>query len=218
MKQARQSGFTLSEMVISATIFSVVIGAPAALFINVNKAYRNETFNQDMDRQARRVLDDISARLKLSNLGQFSLPTAGNFLFPAFTNGFDFAAVTGYVAGAPVTGMTERFRLEYTAEDPNDGLDNDSDGLIDEQRIAWVENVGALNQRTRVIAHWVRESLEGEIPGNNIDDNANGLVDEGGLCFSVEGNRVNVWLTLERRMGDGTLITRTATKVIAMRN
>jgi len=218
MKKVRQSGFTLSEMIISATIFSVVIGAPAALFINVNKAYRNETFKQEMDSQARRVLDAISARLKLSNPGTFSLPPAAAFIFPAFTNSFDFATVTGYVAGAPVPGMTEGFRLQYTAADPNDGLDNDSDGLIDEQRIVWVENVGSPNQRTRVIAHWVREDLEGEVPGNAIDDNANGLTDEGGLCFSVDGNRVIVWLTLERRMADGTLITHTASRTIALRN
>jgi len=234
VKHKRQSGFTLSEMVISATIFSVVIGAPAALFMNVNKAYRNETFNSELDRQARRALDEISERLRLSALSTFSSPVAPPpplppppppalpttppsypNVAPNSVSGFVFAEVIGY---PPLPPIPESFQLQYTAADPNDGLDNDSDGLIDEQRIVWIENVGLANQRTRVITEWVRENLEGEIGNNFIDDNGNGLVDEAGLCFDLDGERLNIRLTLERRMGDGTLITHTAQRTIALRN
>ena len=64
----------------------------------------------------------------------------------------------------------------------------------------------------------MRENLEGEIGNNLIDDNGNGLVDEAGLCFDLDGERLNIRLTLERRMGDGTLITHTAQRTIALRN
>ena len=160
-------------MVISATIFSVVIGAPAALFMNVNKAYRNETFNSELDRQARRTLDEISERLRLSALSTFSSPIAPPpplppppppalpptppsypNVAPNSVSGFEFSEVTGYAGGAQLTASPESFQLQYTAADPNDGFDNDSDGVIDEQRIVWIENVGLANQRTRVITEW----------------------------------------------------------------
>ena len=218
MKNHRKSGFTLSEMAIAATIFSFVIGAPALLFLSVNRSYRNESFSSEMDRQARTILDAVSQQLKLSETGSFTPPVTANLIAPNSITSLDFAQVTGYVGGAAVFGNRERIEFQYTAADPDDGLDNDSDGLIDEGRVVRIENVGLPNQRTRVLGQWVRESLEGEIPNNFIDDNANGLVDEGGFALDVDGNRVNVWLTLERRMSDGTLVTHTARKTIALRN
>ena len=63
----------------------------------------------------------------------------------------------------------------------------------------------------------VRPFLEGE-QMNGVDDNGNGLIDEKGLVFTLDGSRVTVRLTLERKSETGELITRTVETMITCRN
>ena len=61
---------------------------------------------------------------------------------------------------------------------------------------------------------YLRQSLprlEGEIGGNNLDDNGNGLVDERGLSFVLEGGRLTVRVTVEKKERDGSVRKETST-------
>ena len=71
--------------------------------------------------------------------------------------------------------------------------------------------------QTTVLARFVREYLEGEVP-NGKDDNGNGLVDEMGLSFDSIGMVWTVRLTLERRDANGNLCTQTVQTAVKMRN
>jgi prepilin-type N-terminal cleavage/methylation domain-containing protein len=208
MKTTKRAGFTLSEMVIAAVVFSIALGAPASLYVSTSRLYRNESAVRELEAISRTILGEIVGRVRLSSSGGTTLATLSTV---------DFQRTTGYAAGAAVLGDPERFELRYTLADPDDGVDNDGDGLVDECSVAWVENQGLVTERSRRIGEWVRESLEDEIPDNGVDDNGNGLIDEPGLAFAPDGERLTVWLTLER-MVSGNRITFTAQRSIAFRN
>jgi hypothetical protein len=126
--------------------------------------------------------------------------------------------VTGFLNDAPVWGPPERLLLEYSPGEVDDGIDNNQNGLVDECRVVWLENPDTVNERRTVLCNWVRETLEGETPGNNADENGNGLDDEPGLCFDFDGNRVTIRLTVERLSPEGFSIMRTLERTISFRN
>ena len=102
--------------------------------------------------------------------------------------------------------------------DPDDGLDNDGDQVVDEKRVNWIENFGLPGQRTHILCNGVRDALEGEVADNGIDDNANGLVDEEGLSITIDGERITIQLTLERQDSLGDHVQHTLRRVVALRN
>ena len=96
-----------------------------------------------------------------------------------------------------VTEAAMRIQLEYEPGDPNDGVDNDGDELVDEGRVVLIRDFGQPGQLQTVLCSGVRELLEGELP-NGADDNGNGLIDERGLCVTWDGARMAVRVTLEK--------------------
>ncbi len=79
-------------------------------------------------------------------------------------------------------------------------------GLTDAAgQLAWKERPDAADERRVVWCNAVRPFLSGE-QMNGIDDNGNGLVDEKGLTFTIEGRKVTVWLTLERKDTHGRTV------------
>ena len=73
------------------------------------------------------------------------------------------------------------------------------------------------NEQRTVLVNGVSAFLEGEL-ANGTDDNTNGIIDERGLCFDLEGDTLNVRLSLERVGPGQRLIVRTQTVSIALRN
>ena len=73
------------------------------------------------------------------------------------------------------------------------------------------------NQKRVVLCSGVAEYLEGETPDGN-DENGNQLRDERGLCFERVGNRLNVYLTVERMDSAGLLWTQTLQTSVHYRN
>ena len=96
-------------------------------------------------------------------------------------------------------------------------MDELPDELIDECEAVLVMDENGPDEQTIVLAHEIREFLEGETQ-NGLDDNGNGLVDERGLCFERTGDDLALRLTLESRDREGRLVTRTLETSVYPRN
>ena len=199
-----------------ASALLVLFASGALLFASSSrKAYRTESLSSELDSSARSALATIGVRLRTASSGNL---TPVGTQAPFNSNWVSFRRGTGYAVGMPQWGDPELITFEYDPGDPDDGVDNDGDGLIDEGRVVWIENQGAPNELRKVLCNWVAEDLEGEIPGNNLDDNENGLVDEPGLSFDFEARRATVRMTLARRDALGVLIEHTVERTFALRN
>jgi type II secretory pathway pseudopilin PulG len=216
MRRARsRSGFSLVELALVVGLLGLVLGIPLLLLRSSRRLQETATTRASLDGLARRTLDALSRRLELS--GVTTIPQAGGG--PALgTSNVEFQPAVDWIDDTVVWGATERLALASEPTDPNDGVDNDGDGLIDEKRVLWTTDLGLLSEQTRVVCKNVADMLTGELGGNGFDDNGNGLIDEQGLVFSFDGDRVTVRLALAARDAGGSTIQHTAERVIAFRN
>ena len=137
---------------------------------------------------------------------------------PVSVSSLQFQRGVGVLNGAIDWGDLEQVAFEYGPDEPNDGIDNDGDGFVDEGRIVHRLRVGTADEQAIILCSDVLEILDGEIAGNLVDDNGNGLVDETGLAFDFESGRLNVRVTVGRLHPDGTPAVRTFVQATAFRN
>jgi len=115
------------------------------------------------------------------------------------------------------TTMTA-IRFESDPADADDGVDNDTDGLVDEHQIVLVRNLGQADEVRSVILTNVAELLAGET-ANMADDNANGVIDETGFSIVADGtNTLRLRLTLQARDPKNNLVNCTMETSVHMRN
>jgi len=217
MKRTSRAGFTIVEMAISATLLAGLLAGVIALTLAGSGAFRAGTSKIDLETRVHVALDRMAH--EIGNAGRGSLfpnpqPVPG--IQGLGTSTLDFQACVGTAGKVPLFGPVQRLALELEPSELDNGLDDDADGLVDEGLVTWTTDLGGPSPRRAVLATGVGELLEGEL-ANGADDNGNGLVDEPGLAFQLIGERVNVWLTLERSV-DGNLLTYTAQRSIAFRN
>ncbi len=213
--RSTRAGSTLLEVILAATLFVLIAASAVTVVDAAVQGYRTETVSAQLDSLARELLDEISEHLRGADLEAVTPP---GVKAPASTSLVDFQRALGFQNDAVLWGPTERLAFEYDPGDPDNGADDDGDGLIDEGRVVWIENPGAAGERRAALCSWVREWLEGETPGNALDDNGNGLVDERGFCLDFAGSRATVRLSLERRDRDGHAIVHTVSRAVTLRN
>src|SRR5262249_30668064 len=188
-----RAGMTLMEVVLGMSLFCA-FASSAFLAIEASAhSYRTETTAAHLDFLAHQALDDVCDQLRAADFASITPPPAPA---PSSASSLDYQDALGFKNGAVEWGPVQRLAFEQDPSDPQDGVDNDGDGLIDEGRLVWIENPGGAGRRT-VLCSQVASSLEGEIPGNGIDDNGNGLIDERGFCIEYTGTRAVAWITLE---------------------
>jgi len=212
----RVEGMTLVEIAVSLTILVGFLGVPAMLLLAASRSYATESSTAKVAEAVREGVEAVSSRLVQSSAG--TVTAVAPVINPAVDDTLTYQRALDYQGGAIVWGTLEQIGFEYSPTDPDDGLDNDGDGLIDEGRVVWTEDPGGLNERKVTLAEWVSETMPGEIPGNGIDDNANGLTDEGGFSFEQAGDRVTIRLAITRPGPQGTTITRTLERTVAFLN
>ena len=209
-----RAGMSIIELVIAAAVAAVVVGMMGMVSSSVNDAQRTGAAISDVDSRAWRLLDRASDRIRAGGMGTIE---PKNIVAPFNTSWIEFEPVIAYTNGAPTLGPKERIAFEYNASEIDDGVDNDGNGLIDDGRVVWTQNVGLAGERRTILCNEVREWLEGEIPGNGLDDNGNGLRDEPGFCINYDGNSVTVHISLEK-WARGFVITRTVERTTRIRN
>lgn len=206
-------GFTLVEVAISSVILGVILLAVGLTTTSGNRAYQAGRAQDRVSTLAQRALDRVADELAMGGATGLT-PTAAA---PLGSSTLTYRRPSGYAAGAVAWGTFNRIDFQYTPEDPNDGVDNDGDGFVDDGVVVLTRDVGTATEDSTVLVRGVREYLEGETP-NTVDDNGNGLTDERGLSFVLAGDQLTIRLTLVARDSEKADITRTVSTVIKVRN
>lgn len=214
VKRGRRAGFTIVELMIGLSLVSVMAGLAMLIQSTGNSALKTSTQQSEAESKSRRGVDRIARELQRAVvMNLFTNFTALAPDSPSLT----YLSAAGLVDGALVPGSVTTIAWESDLRDPNNGLDDDGDGLVDEGVVALRKNVGEANEVRVVICSDVTEFFSGELP-NGADDNGNGLTDEAGLHFTQDGNLITLRLSVEDVSSDGTRVMRTAETSIRLRN
>jgi hypothetical protein len=210
----KKRGTTLMEVAVSL-MFTAIVGTSVLLVMSSgSRAMQMTTMATAVESNGQDAMKKICDRLVGADLTSVLPP---NVVAPGSTSSITFQRVVAFENGVVIWSNPERISLEASPTDPDDGLDNNDNGLVDEGQVIWTENPGLANEHSLVICSWVRENLVGEVPGNGVDDNGNNLVDEAGLSFDFDGRRLSVRLSLERpSSGLGLVGTSTVQKVVIL--
>lgn len=213
------------EVLISISILLLLVGLTAEAVTTSRGAYGQGMSSAAVESVTRRTIDVLAQRLISASAGSVTVddPTPPP---PAdVITWVDYRSVQGY-AGAPLLAPQSRLQLELMSGELDDGLDNDGDGMIDECRLVYIEDVFGGSPSVG-LASSVTRYAEGEL-GNGADDNGDGLVDEAGftvvwqaLVPGATGNRggcMDLQLTLERASGPQTRVQRSVRSTVHVRS
>jgi len=205
-------GTLLVEAIIAAALLGLFAGSAFMVANSATNSYRTRSTGSHLLMRAAEATERVADRLRPVDIGSVTA-VVGNL---TLAEAIDFQR-TELPSATPVVPPIESLVVESEPTDPNDGIDNDGDGLVDELRLVWYENRGTANERSRVLASGITEEYEGETPGNLIDDNGNGIVDERGAGFAFGEGRITFLMSVGE-MRDDRILTRTIERTIALRN
>lgn len=214
--QSRRLGLTMVEVLIVAIILSMLIAGVGLTVRQGSGAYTQGVNAAEVEAGARRLAERIAREL----VDASSDPTRLNCSIPqAGPSWVEYQRCQGFDAGAVIWTPTRRLQLVLQPGELDNGVDDNSNGLVDEHRVELRPDWEFEPDMTVGWGGFVREYLEGEVP-NNLDDNGNGLADERGLC--LEWNEalglLTVRVTLERLDSLGRPLTRTIETAVQIRN
>lgn len=214
-----RSGQTVIEVAFAGVLIAILFGAVALATTRGSGAARQTISTAAVEVHGQRLLGRLASEFldadRVELAGQF---TSGSPA-PIALSSVEYHRIEGFAGGVPTFGPTRRIELRHESGDPDDGIDNDSDGLVDECRVVLVPDADTAPLVAIELGTGVREHLEGEsgMPG---DQNGNGLVNERGLCLTYDAatSTLTLRLTIERRGGDGRRATRTVQTSVYVRN
>jgi len=212
----RRSGLTLVEITLTLSIF---VGVGGTIFLatrSLASAFRTGSLLATLDSQARDGLERVAVLLEQAGNDTLDPPSSDPFL------GGDeivFQRVLGSDPDGSIQyGPLERIRFEASPLDPEDGVDDDGNGLVDDGQVVWIERDGQPDQERHVLLRRVARVAEGEIAGNGVDDNGNGITDEGGFSLVWDAGSVTVRMTVERGVSSAVTTRRAFERTIAFLN
>ncbi len=208
-----ESGVTLTEVLLVSALVVTMVGAMYGLLTAGTDTYAAGVTRADMDNHARSAVDQVAE----------SLIYSGNSVIQPFayaplgTSTISCQECMGYASGARLWGDPVEIMLVPDPADPEDGKDNNHNGLVDEGMLVRIVHPAGGPVRRTVLTRWVRKYLQGEIR-NGKDDNGNGLVDERGFSLCRNGEIWTVRLTVEQVDDKGRPLTATAETTLRPRN
>ncbi len=209
-----RAGFTLVETMIATTVLAIVLGAVGLTVLHGKENFRQGVSVAVLEARAQRILDRIVEELRYA--GRNSLPIVPDL--PSGSSSIEFRVCEGYDGAATIWSNRMSLARVPDPRDPEDGIDNDNDGVVDEGQIILTRNLGEFDELDVVIGSGVRRLLEGEV-ANVADDNGNGLTDEPGLSFLFEGtSSLTIRLSLEAVDPRGQPLVRTVQTSVNLRN
>jgi type II secretory pathway pseudopilin PulG len=213
IRVGRRAGFTVIELMISTVMLSTILFAIGLTVLTGKQNFRQGITQAVLESRAQRALDRIVGELQGAQANSITpVPTA-----PLGSSSLQFRVCTGYDGTAQTWGPWMRIARVADPLDSPDGVDNDSDGLVDEGQVVLTRDVGGANQAITLV-DGVCRYLEGE-KGNGLDDNGNGLTDEAGLSFVVDANgTLTIRLSLAAVDPRGKPLIQTAETSVHMRN
>lgn len=203
-------GSSLVETLVSCAIGALLFGVAGLAIVRTNRTFRVTDSVGDAERLAERSIQQIAREFRDVN--------RNDVIAAATLDAIEYRRIEA-IDGETVTKTAlRRVRLEVDPNDPNDGIDNDRDGRVDERRVVLSTDTSGGGVEV-VLVENVRELLEGELP-NSLDDNGNGLVDEPGFCvtYDLPTGVVTLRLTVERTAPESTAVVRTTETSMRLRN
>lgn len=194
----RKAGFTLLELMIALTIMALVAVNVTMVTRTGSQAARSGAFWQTLNDEADQTLDRISLAL-MSSDAENLYPVA---VAPLYTNEVTYNVSLGVEDGEVIESPPEAITWEQ---------------IEDRGRVQWCENPGLPSERSVTWSNWV-PMFFAEETFNGTDDNGNVLVDESGLAFDMQGELVNIHLTIERQGPDGEWTPTTRRIQVTCRN
>ena len=214
----RASGFTLIEMMISATLLTVVLGGLALAMRGGFGLFSRVSRESDLNARGGRALNRAVSELRGTGQGSFEQDLTTPLGMPkVWSTTLDFRIATGWDGTSLLWGAERRIDVELAPGEIDNDLDDNGDGRIDERRLVFVLDPDLPTEMRVVLINGVSELLEGELP-NGVDDNGNELVDEHGFCLDLDGDALTLRLSIETTDKHGELIVRTLTDTLLLRN
>ena len=215
--RTKTSGFTVVEALISIVLFATVLGGLAMATRRGNELFGQSTASLEVEARLDRTierLEDLLMGASVAGLNpDLTSPVGGPVVW---STNLDWPRVD-FVAGAVVDGPITRLELRLAGGEIENGVDDNDNELIDDHQLVWIDDFGGPNERQTVLVNGVASFLEGET-ANALDDNGNGLIDERGVAFDIDGDTLNVRLTLEHPGPAGSVVQRTNVASISLRN
>lgn len=213
ISRSSRAGVTLLEMVIGASLLTVLLGGLSAVTLSAERVEAQTSAILELESRARRTVDRIAEELRTARRdGLWPQPSA-----PLGSSGLQYQRNEGWSAGAISWSPPLSIALRPSPEDPDYGADGDGDGLVDAGRVIWTRDIGLPGETSATLVNGVSDLTEGET-ANGLDDNGNGLIDERGLSFELDGDMLHIRLTLERIEIGGQRILRTIDTAIGLSN
>jgi hypothetical protein len=201
------------EMSISLGLLVVLMSAVGQVILAGSRAFRTGSAEEALTMKARRTLDRIADELEMAGVSTlFPVPAA-----PFGSSSLRLRTPTGLVNNVVVYGNRTRIALVPDPADPLNGVDDDGDGLVDEEFVQITKDVGLPSQRTVTLAENACPYLQGEVL-DGADGNGNGLIDERGLSFVLVNKQLTVRLTLQGVDQGRRPITCTVQTTVKIRN
>jgi len=180
-------GFTLLETLIVSVCLAVILLGIGAMMTTSRTSFSQGATQTDIQNQIRWAIGKVAQEMKQAVDTTISVQGGTN---PTLT----FQKNVGWNGAAVQLGGITTFQFQYTPGEVNDGLDNNSNGLIDEGMLVRTE-AGMPNT---IITEWVRE---------------------GSVAFTLAGNLLTIQMTLERPIAGGqTLLNETISTSIYINN
>jgi hypothetical protein len=212
-RSAASRGLTILELVMSASILIALLGAVGAALNSSIGAWKSGSLAADLEKRADRTMERVVRVIGPAGATTFVPDPLG----PLGASALTFRPAIGYASGAATFGNPMRLEWQADPRDASDGVDNNTNGVVDEGVLVLKYDYGLSSERSVVLARDVSRYLEGET-ANGADDNANGLVDEKGFSVVRSGRSLTIRLTLVKKERGGGLVYRTAEESIVLRN
>jgi hypothetical protein len=208
-----KAGFTLIESLFALSFLVILFLAVVHASLRASDAFDQGSLEHELSTHTHRALERIAGELELAERATLTPDP----LLPLGQSGLTFRSPTGFAGGAVQWGPNTTIQFEEEPGEPDDGIDNDGDGFVDEGRVLWIQAPGTAEERRVVLCSNVADRLEGELE-NGLDDNGNGLLDERGLAFVAENDVLSVLLTCERRDDQGRTLRKSGQTAVKLRN
>ena len=214
-----RSGFTLVEVMITVTIMGLLLGAVGMFQLRSQDSFKQTSAQaraESLGRQAiARMMEELTG-VSSSLFVQDPTSSLGSdtLVFQRPTNASSAVSNVGTVTWSTQT----RLSLVMDDGELDNGVDDDSDGLIDERKLVLTRDVNTASPMSVTLCHGVPEWFPGEAGGNAVDDNGNGIVDEKGFNVRRVGDLLYVRLAEQVPYSDGRVATCTVDTALVLHN
>ncbi len=134
----RRRGFTLIEVLIAVTIFTVLVSTVYLMMVSTADRYASGSIQAGLNAQARDLLERIT--LELSDAGISTL----NPSIPTGATSLTFQRNVGYMGGVIAYGSAVTYAFVTETGEYVNGADDNGDGRVDEGRLVRTENNAAV--------------------------------------------------------------------------